>query len=265
MSRFIFPALLASLALAQGCEYSPTGSSEPVASVEVSPAAPQVTVGDSVKLIATLRDRWRRVLKGRSVTWSTEPTVSLAVSPNGVVTGYVPGIAVVTATSEGKQGSVSVVVKAQSAPGSTNNFEASATGAVTARFTGKAVFGAASDQYGNPRFVLIMVNGPGGGIPPGTSYRLHLSRLGSTRPGTDEFAIEPISEAGGHWIAGYQVMDGDGAETAYFAAVSGTLRITASSSERLAGEFEFEARSSRYGLPPLQVMVRGSFDAGLAN
>jgi len=117
MSRLTLLALVAGAALAQACKNdSGTDPGEPVAHVEVSPAAPIIPVGGNIRLTVTLRDRHDRILTGRTVTWSTEPTIVLTVSAAGLVTAHAVGSAAVTATSEGKQGRVTVSVVGQAVP-----------------------------------------------------------------------------------------------------------------------------------------------------
>lgn len=117
MSRITLIVGVAGLLLAQACvdEFAPIPA-EPVARVDVSPAAPSVAVGEHIQLTATVRDRQGRILTGRTITWSTDPNVVLSVSSLGVVTTSATGSAIVTATSEGKQGRVTVTVVAPVGP-----------------------------------------------------------------------------------------------------------------------------------------------------
>lgn len=76
----------------------------PVASVTITPTIKNVSIGDTVRLVATLKDAAGNVLTGRTVTWtSSSPTVA-TVNTTGLVTGVAPGTAAITATSEGKSG-----------------------------------------------------------------------------------------------------------------------------------------------------------------
>ncbi len=84
----------------------------PVASVIVTPAPTSVTVNQSRQLTATVRDAAGNTLTGRTVTWSSSNTNIATVTPTGVVTGRLPGMAVITATSEGRSGSSEVTVTA---------------------------------------------------------------------------------------------------------------------------------------------------------
>src|SRR5258706_1777046 len=83
----------------------------PVASVAVSPASANVTVGQSVQLTATPKDANGNPLSGRTVTWATSKAAVAAVSGNGVVTGGAAGAATITASSEGQSGTAAITVQ----------------------------------------------------------------------------------------------------------------------------------------------------------
>jgi uncharacterized protein YjdB len=84
----------------------------PVATVAVSPAAPNIVVGNMVQLTATLRDAAGGILTGRVVTWSSSDSTKAQVSSAGLVLGIAVGGATIRATSEGKTGSAVVTVTA---------------------------------------------------------------------------------------------------------------------------------------------------------
>jgi len=81
-----------------------------VASVDVIPSSVNLVVGGTLQLEAVVRDAEGNVLEGRFVTWSSSDSQVAAVDDDGVVTASAPGRAVITATSEGKQGTTAVVV-----------------------------------------------------------------------------------------------------------------------------------------------------------
>src|SRR5438445_460839 len=87
-----------------------TVSTVPVASVVVSPAAANVSVGGTTPLSATPKDAAGSVLTGRAVTWTSSNPAIATVSATGLVTGVAAGSATITATSEGKTGSAAVTV-----------------------------------------------------------------------------------------------------------------------------------------------------------
>lgn len=93
----------------------------PVASVTLSSGTFTLKPGETRQLTATLRDSTGAVLTGREVSWgSTEPGVAV-VSPSGLATGMGEGLTVITASSEGKTGSVTmtggVASRVELAPG----------------------------------------------------------------------------------------------------------------------------------------------------
>lgn len=82
----------------------------PVATVRVSPASRDLTVGESAPLTAEALDARGAVLPGRSVAWTTSRPNVASVSASGVVTALAPGSAVITATVEGNIGVAAVTV-----------------------------------------------------------------------------------------------------------------------------------------------------------
>jgi uncharacterized protein YjdB len=87
-----------------------TVTTEPVASVVMSPVSASVAVGQTVQLTATPKDASGNPLGGRVVTWASSKTAVAAVNGSGLVTGVAAGAAIVTATSEGKSGTAAIAV-----------------------------------------------------------------------------------------------------------------------------------------------------------
>ncbi|MDQ6887061.1 MAG: Ig-like domain-containing protein [Gemmatimonadota bacterium] len=81
------------------------------ASVSVTPASPNLTVGQSVQLSAVAKDGSGATMAG-SVAWSSASPSIATVSASGLVTGVAAGSTTVTATSLGQSGSVMVTVTA---------------------------------------------------------------------------------------------------------------------------------------------------------
>ena len=81
----------------------------PVATVTVAPTTAQIGVGETQQLTATTFDASNNNL-GRPVTWSSGDPSRATVSSTGLVTAVATGIAVITATSEGKSGSAQITV-----------------------------------------------------------------------------------------------------------------------------------------------------------
>lgn len=88
----------------------------PVATITVSPSAPNISASQTVQLTATLKDQAGNSLTGREVTWSSATASVATVSNTGLVTGVAPGNAVITATSEGKTGSAAITVSSAAFP-----------------------------------------------------------------------------------------------------------------------------------------------------
>jgi uncharacterized protein YjdB len=84
----------------------------PVATVTVTPPAPNVVAGQQVQLTATVKDAAGNVLTGRVVTWSSSNVLIATVNASGLVsTLLLKGTVTITATSEGKSGTSSVTVQ----------------------------------------------------------------------------------------------------------------------------------------------------------
>lgn len=88
----------------------------PVATVIVSPATVELLAGATYPLAAEVRDASNNVLSDRVVTWSSSSASVATVSATGLVTAVAPGVASITATSEGKQGMAQLTVFAANAP-----------------------------------------------------------------------------------------------------------------------------------------------------
>ena len=86
----------------------------PVASVVVSPSSATLVVGQTVELEAQPRDASGQPLSGRAVTWSSNRSEVATVTSTGVVAAVSPGTATITASSEGRGGTATIVVEAPS-------------------------------------------------------------------------------------------------------------------------------------------------------
>jgi len=76
----------------------------PVATVDVAPAAMNVSLGDTILLSVAPRDSHGNVLSGRTVTWASSDRTIATVSAAGTVTGVRQGLVTITATVEKKSG-----------------------------------------------------------------------------------------------------------------------------------------------------------------
>src|SRR6185312_8565082 len=82
-----------------------------VASVDVAPSNDSIIVGATTQLTATAKDASGNTLGGNTMTWTTSDASVAKVSTSGLVTGVAAGTVTMTASSHGKSGKGSVVVK----------------------------------------------------------------------------------------------------------------------------------------------------------
>lgn len=83
-----------------------------VATLSVSPASANMTVGQTQQLSATAKDANDNILTGRTVTWTSSNTSVASVSNGGLVAAVGAGVVTITATCEGKTSSSSITVSA---------------------------------------------------------------------------------------------------------------------------------------------------------
>jgi len=89
-----------------------TVTTVPVATVSVDPTTASLTTGGTQQITATPRDAQGNALAGRTVTWQTGNANVATVSQSGLITAVGPGSTTITATSEGRVGTVTVTVAA---------------------------------------------------------------------------------------------------------------------------------------------------------
>src|SRR3989442_1693526 len=155
-----------------------TVSNLPVASVAVSPTAPNVYVGGAVQLTATLQDASGQPLSRRTVTWTTSSSAVAMVSASGLVTGVAVGAATITAASEGQSGTAAVTVStvpvaavvvspatANVVVGGTAQLSATPKDAAGNVLAGRAVAWTSS----NPGIATVSASGLVTGVAPGTA------------------------------------------------------------------------------------------------
>ncbi len=82
----------------------------PVATVTVTAPTTTLQVGDSTTLTVVLRDSVGNVLTGRPITFASSNTAIATVNLSGKVTGVAPGSVTLTATSQGKNGTLAFTV-----------------------------------------------------------------------------------------------------------------------------------------------------------
>ncbi|HET7229423.1 MAG TPA: Ig-like domain-containing protein [Longimicrobium sp.] len=137
-----------------------------VASVEVSPSTVTLEPGATRDLDAVARDAWGRAVSGRAVAWASSNDAVATVSPTGGVTAVAEGIARVTATVDGVEGSATITVAATPPPSqslvlavgqaSSWTVTPASTGAVTLRFDARIDAGSTA---GNSTLLEVTVNG----------------------------------------------------------------------------------------------------------
>ncbi|MFP5354133.1 MAG: Ig-like domain-containing protein [Gemmatimonadota bacterium] len=87
-----------------------------LATIEISARTPNLVVGDTLQLTATLRDAEGTVLAGREVTWVTSVAAGSGVaslSGAGLLTAESVGTVVVEAVSGGQRGALAITVRAR--------------------------------------------------------------------------------------------------------------------------------------------------------
>jgi hypothetical protein len=92
-----------------------TVAPEAVASVTVAPATVQLQAGQTVQLVVQMLGA-RGTRLERAVEWRSANASVASVSGSGVVTALGPGVAVISATAEGRLGQATVTVTAAPAP-----------------------------------------------------------------------------------------------------------------------------------------------------
>jgi dipeptidyl aminopeptidase/acylaminoacyl peptidase len=98
------------MSIVAACGGDATGA-RPVARVDVSPAAPSMWAGDTLRLSAVPRDVDGQPLQ-RAVAWTSSAHAVATVDAQGLVTAHGPGTAMLSALAEGRQGSVTITVSA---------------------------------------------------------------------------------------------------------------------------------------------------------
>jgi uncharacterized protein YjdB len=83
---------------------------KPVATLLVTPTAPALQVGEVVQLTALPQDDAGAPLAGRVVAWQSDDATIATVDATGFVRALTPGVATITASSEGRTAAVGVQV-----------------------------------------------------------------------------------------------------------------------------------------------------------
>lgn len=107
MNSALLAATMALSTLLGACGGDSGGSTTPalvVTTVEVEPGTATLTVGDTVRLVAKVKDQNGAALGGKVATWSSSATSVATVATSGTVTGVSVGSATITATVDGREG-----------------------------------------------------------------------------------------------------------------------------------------------------------------
>ncbi len=173
----------------------------PVQTITVSPALDTLGIGTERQHIAVLRDESGAVLTGRAIAWNSSNVAVAAVSSAGVVTALSAGTTTITASSEGRSGTATVVVLARLpsavivTPGSTT-LVVGATQMLTAQVT---------DAQGNlitdrpvvfssdaPAVATVSSSGVVTALAPGTA---HITATSEGQSGSATISVIPVPVA----------------------------------------------------------------------
>jgi uncharacterized protein YjdB len=93
-----------------------TAAPQPVATITLSAPSTSMSAGQTQTITATLRDAQGNVLTGRTIGWSSSNLGAVTVTPTGQVQAIGAGSATITASSEGKTGTIVLTVASTIAP-----------------------------------------------------------------------------------------------------------------------------------------------------
>ncbi len=140
----------------------------PVATVEVSPAASALQIGQTAQLSVTTKDARNNVLVGRRVTWASSDVSKANVTIDGLVTAVGNGSASISATSEGQTGQAQISIGSTAAPLITSVSGTVLTPGASFVLTG-ANFGASPAQN------LVTIDGVGVTVSAASATELTIS------------------------------------------------------------------------------------------
>ncbi|HEX6816160.1 MAG TPA: Ig-like domain-containing protein [Gemmatimonadaceae bacterium] len=143
----------------------------PVSAVTVAPKNDTLNVGAQSQLSVTLKDSAGNVLTGRTITWGTSSSSVATVTTSGMVTGVAGGNATITATSEGKAGTSTIVVDAAAPPPPPENH--------AGWYVAPNGSGGASGSASAPWDLTTALSGAGGRVHAGDTIWLRAGNYGS--------------------------------------------------------------------------------------
>ncbi len=103
-------ARIAVSAMGRSATASIAVSAPPVAAIMITPAALSLQIGGKASLQARTVDADGGTLIGRTISWSSSDADVVTVTQSGVVTALAPGVATITATSEGRTAQSAVTI-----------------------------------------------------------------------------------------------------------------------------------------------------------
>jgi trimeric autotransporter adhesin len=169
-----------------------------VATVTVTPALDTLKLGGAVQLTAVEKDASGNPLSGRAVSWASSDESVVIVTSSGRVVSQGPGSATITATSEGKIGSSTIVVLAPVATvavapdsqavdvGSTVTFTDVLKDGSGNVLTDRTVVWSSSD----PQIATIDANGVATGVASGT---VTITATSEGKTGTAQLTVNPVA------------------------------------------------------------------------
>jgi uncharacterized protein YjdB len=170
----------------------------PVATVAVTPTRDTLAVGGSRQFTVVTRDAQGAALTGRTIAWSSSNVAIATVSSTGSVAALAPGTVTITATSEGRTGTATVVVLARLASAvivspATGTLVVGSTQALTTQVT---------DEQGNlltgrpvtysadvPSVATVSAAGVVTALAPGT---VRITATSEGRTGSATFTVIPV-------------------------------------------------------------------------
>lgn len=173
----------------------------PVATVSIAPSVDTLPLAGTRTFTATLRDAGGAVLTGRTIVWRSSVDTIATVASNGVVTAIAPGVTQLSATSEGRTGSATLVVLARLASSvtltpATASLITGTTLALTAQVTdanGNILVGRPIEYSSTaPAIATVSPTGVITGVSPGTARIVATSE---GRTGSATITVVPIPVA----------------------------------------------------------------------
>ena len=179
----------------------------PVASVAVSASSTTLVPQQTLQLSVVLKDQAGTTLSGRTVTWASSSPTSATVSNAGLVTALALGTTTITATSEGKSGTLALTVATGAVVGSSGGTVSVDNGAVTVIVPAGAV-------SGNTPISITPVAGsvaePTNASLTGTAYQIGPAGLTFTQPVTIKMKYDVAALPRWSMTGDYAVMVNNG-------------------------------------------------------